>query len=60
MILSSVILLLIVLIILGVKSWIIRYIKILKTYRDIPCPPNRLPLLGNLLNLPLNPHRKMR
>jgi len=52
------ILLFIVLIILGLKRWIINYIKVFQTYRNIPCPSNRLPLLGNLLNLPLNPYRK--
>ncbi|CAF4931442.1 unnamed protein product, partial [Rotaria sp. Silwood1] len=36
--------------------WIINYIKVLQTYKHIPCPPHRLPLLGNLFNLPLNPY----
>jgi hypothetical protein len=46
------------LIIIGYKKWIINYIKILRTYRNIPCPPNRLPLLGNIFNLPLSPYSK--
>jgi len=45
-------------IILGFKNWIINYIKVFQTYKSIPCPPNRLPLLGNLFSLPLNPYRK--
>jgi len=56
--LISFILLFIVLIILGLKKWIVNYIKVFQTYRNIPCPSNRLPLLGNLLTLPLNPYRK--
>ena len=59
MVLITVILLfLIFLIIIGHKNWILNYIKILRTYRNIPCPPNRLPLLGNIFNLPLSPYSK--
>ncbi len=50
--------LLLLFVILGCKNWFINYIKVLKTYGTIPCPPNRLPLLGNIFSLPLDPHRK--
>lgn len=40
------------------KDWIIHYLKLLRVYGSIPCPPNRLPLLGNIFNLPLSPHGK--
>ncbi|CAF5078227.1 unnamed protein product, partial [Rotaria sp. Silwood1] len=56
MVLFLLILLFIIFIILRFKSWIINYIKVLQTYKHIPCPPHRLPLLGNLFNLPLNPY----
>jgi hypothetical protein len=49
---------LLLLIILTFKNGIINYIKLLKTYGSIPCPPTRLPLLGNLFDLPLNPYSK--
>ncbi len=49
---------LVLLIVLGYKNSISNYIKFIKTYGSVPCPPNRLPLLGNLFNLPLNPYRK--
>ena len=45
-------------IIIGLKNWFFNYIKLLKTYGNIPCPPNRLFLLGNILNLPLDPSSK--
>jgi hypothetical protein len=45
-------------ILLGLKNWIINYIKLLQIYGPIACPSNRLPLLGNLFELPLNPRRK--
>jgi len=58
MLLIIFLLLLVLLIIFGLKNWFINYIKILKIYGDIPCPRNRLLLLGNLFELPLNPYRK--
>lgn len=41
------------------KDWFRNYIRRLKTYETIICPSNRLPLLGNILQLPLNPYRKI-
>jgi hypothetical protein len=52
------ILIFIIFIIIGLKNWFFNYLKLLKTYGNIPCPPNRLPLLGNILNLPLDPSSK--
>ena len=49
---------LLLLAIFACKDWIIHYLKLLQVYGSIPCPPNRLPLLGNIFNLPLNPHGK--
>lgn len=34
------------------------YLRISKVYGNIPCPRNRLPILGNILSLPLNPYSK--
>ncbi len=58
MLLIIFILLSVLFIILGFKNSIINYIKVFQTYKSIPCPRNRLLLLGNLLILPLNPYRK--
>jgi hypothetical protein len=48
----------ILLIIFATKDWFIHYFKLLQTYGSIPCPPNRLPFLGSLLHLPLDPASK--
>ncbi len=45
-------------VLLALKNWFINYVKALQIYGSIACPRNRLPLLGNLFQLPLNPHRK--
>lgn len=61
MVVSSFILLfivLIILIVLGLRKQIINHIKVVQTYRIIPCPSTTLPLLGNVLDLPLNPYSK--
>ncbi|UJR08122.1 hypothetical protein I4U23_012399 [Adineta vaga] len=36
------------------KTWIMNCIKVLRTYETIPCPSGKLPILGNLLNLPIS------
>lgn len=42
--------------ILALKPWIMRYITVMKNYRHIPCPPNTLPLFGNIFSLPSDPY----
>jgi hypothetical protein len=59
MIFIILLLILLLFIIFGFKNSISNYIKVFRTYRSIPCPPNRLPLLGNLFDLPLDPYRKI-
>ena len=58
MALISFILLIAILFVFAFKRWLLNYIKLLQAYGSIPCPSNRLPLLGNLLNLPLDTYRK--
>ncbi|CAF1276388.1 unnamed protein product [Rotaria magnacalcarata] len=43
--------------IVRLKPWLVNYFKLLKNYGPVPCPRNRLPILGNLLSLPLDPHQ---
>ncbi|CAF1079722.1 unnamed protein product [Adineta steineri] len=47
----------IILICLTFQKWIIHSIQILKAYKNIPCSPNKLPILGDLLTLPLDSHK---
>ncbi|CAF3997706.1 unnamed protein product [Adineta steineri] len=47
----------IILICLIFKQWIIHCIQIAQTYKNIPCLPSKLPILGDLLYLPLNPYK---
>ncbi|CAF4000329.1 unnamed protein product [Rotaria sp. Silwood2] len=54
---TLIIIIFIILIIFRLKTWFVNYIKILKNYGSVPCPQNRLPLFGNLFNLPLNPYQ---
>ena len=48
----------VLLVVLTLKNWFIKYIRQSRAYANVPCPPNRLPLLGNLLNLPIGAYRK--
>ena len=52
--------LIVVLIIFALKDWFLKYIRQSKAYANVPCPPNRLPLLGNLLSLPIGAYGKTR
>ncbi|CAF0907860.1 unnamed protein product, partial [Adineta ricciae] len=45
-----------VLFILRYKDWFLYRIKVIRTYETIPCPAGKLPVLGNILNLPVNPY----
>ncbi|CAF4209047.1 unnamed protein product [Adineta steineri] len=47
----------IILICLTFKQWIIHCIRISQAYKKIPCSPIKLPILGDLLNMPLNPYK---
>lgn len=52
--------LIVVLIVFALKDWFFRYMRQLKAYANVPCPPNRLPLLGNLLSLPIGAYGETR
>ena len=47
-----------VLFILRYKDWFLYRIKVIRTYETIPCPAGKLPVLGNILSLPVNPYGK--
>ncbi|UJR12468.1 hypothetical protein I4U23_016644 [Adineta vaga] len=47
----------IILICLTFQKWIIHSIQIAKAYKNIPCSPNKLPILGDLLTIPLDSHK---
>jgi hypothetical protein len=38
----------------GCKDALIKYLNESKAYANVACPPNKLPLLGNLLSLPIS------
>lgn len=40
------------------KNWFFQYLKVARAYDKVACPPNRLPFIGNLLSLPIDPYRK--
>ncbi|CAF1176401.1 unnamed protein product [Adineta steineri] len=48
---------LIILIFFAFKKSIVHFIKISQTYKRIPCSPTKLPILGDILTLPLNPYK---
>ncbi|CAF1558992.1 unnamed protein product, partial [Adineta steineri] len=48
---------LIILICLIFKQWIIHYIQISQAYKNIPCLPSKLPILGDILTLPLDSYK---
>ncbi|CAF1068446.1 unnamed protein product [Adineta steineri] len=47
----------IILLCLIFQKWIIHYIQISQAYKNIPCLPSKLPILGDILTLPLNPYK---
>ena len=47
-----------VLFILRYKDWFLHRIKVARTYQSIPCPSGKLPVLGNIFSLPVNPYGK--
>lgn len=54
--LSLLFIIFVILLVFGLRKWLLNYIKILKAYGSIPSPPNKLPIIGNLLSLPLDPY----
>ena len=51
-----IIIVILLLVAFALKNWFLQYVKVSRAYHKIACPPNRLPFLGNILQLPINPH----
>ncbi|CAF1109070.1 unnamed protein product [Adineta steineri] len=52
-----ILIILIILICLVFKQWIIHCIQISQAYKNIPCLPSKLPILGDILTLPLDSYK---
>lgn len=56
---AALVLVLLLLLVLGwFYKWIANCIKVAQTYAALPCPPRKLPIVGNLLDLPMDAFRK--
>ena len=47
----------VIIFVLQLKDWFLKYVQQSKAYRNVQSPPNKLPLLGNVLSLPFDPYR---